>query len=218
MNKSSFNSRRKTFLLMAMLLTGGMASAQVAIKGNVYGGGELGVVTKNTNVTINGGTIGTENSGGSVFGGGEGSNSDHNAARVNGNTTVNLNGGKVLFNVYGGGNLGSVGVGNVDDKTTGVAKVIASGGQVGKDSGVTTTGPNAGLDAYIFGGGKGFAEGHTNFANVDSTYVEIKNDVVIKGSVFGGGEDGHVLQDTYVNIAPQQYGWSCGWQHHHQQD
>ena len=34
-------SRRKAFLLLAMLLTGGMASAQVTIKGNVYGGGEL---------------------------------------------------------------------------------------------------------------------------------------------------------------------------------
>ena len=51
-------SRRKAFLLLAMLLTGGMASAQVTIKGNVFGGGYEGTVSENTTVTINGGTVG----------------------------------------------------------------------------------------------------------------------------------------------------------------
>ena len=51
-------TQRKTFLLLALLLTGGMASAQVQINGNVYGGGNLGIVTENTTVIVNGGTIG----------------------------------------------------------------------------------------------------------------------------------------------------------------
>ncbi len=47
-------TQRKTFLLLALLLTGGMASAQVQINGNVYGGGNLGIVTENTTVIVNG--------------------------------------------------------------------------------------------------------------------------------------------------------------------
>ena len=43
---------------MALLLAGGMASAQVQINGNVYGGCNLGNVTKDTHVTMNGGTVG----------------------------------------------------------------------------------------------------------------------------------------------------------------
>ena len=54
---SILKTRRKTFLILALLLTGGMASAQVQINGNVYGGGNLGIVTENTTVTVNGGTI-----------------------------------------------------------------------------------------------------------------------------------------------------------------
>ena len=55
----AFESRRKAFILLSgLLLAGGMASAQVFIEGNVYGGGNIGEVTENTSVTVNNGTIG----------------------------------------------------------------------------------------------------------------------------------------------------------------
>ena len=63
----------KTLLLAAMLLTCGMASAQVVVKGTVYGGGKgiysdqnTGLVTGNTKVVMNGGIV--EHS---LYGGGE---------------------------------------------------------------------------------------------------------------------------------------------------
>ena len=51
-------SGKRRLLLLALMLTGGMASAQVVIEGNVYGGGNIGKVTKNTTVTVNDGTVG----------------------------------------------------------------------------------------------------------------------------------------------------------------
>ena len=88
MNRLSINLRRRTFFLMALLLMGGMASAQVNIEGNVYGGGYDGTVSDSTTVTVNGGTVGrkltleerkTDSSGqivrintGNVYGGGDG--------------------------------------------------------------------------------------------------------------------------------------------------
>ena len=66
---------------------------------SVYGGGEESAVDGNTVVNINGGTIGTDESGddyGNVFGGG-------NLGIVEKNTTVTINGGSVNQSVYGGG-------------------------------------------------------------------------------------------------------------------
>ena len=94
---------------------------------NVYGGGEYGTVREDASITMSGGTVN-----GSVFGGGYGS-SDFNdpttievhwgggnqlynytpmqwAGTVGGNTSVNISGGTVNKNVYGGGELASVGI------------------------------------------------------------------------------------------------------------
>ena len=65
----------------------------------------LGAVLNAVNLTINGGTVGTEGnaSTGNVFGGGD-------ESAVTGNTSVILEGNaNVLGNVYGGGNEGPVG-------------------------------------------------------------------------------------------------------------
>ena len=119
------------------------------VKGNVYGGGALAGVVGNTTVNINNGTVGVitydktagsavydtiihgdanilgENSG-KVFGGGKGRNtnlaSDYFIAEVSGNSSVNIKGGHVLYNVYGGGELSSV-----SDSSF----VTVTGGQVG---------------------------------------------------------------------------------------
>ena len=197
-------SRRKAFLLLAMLLTGGMASAQVTIKGNVYGGGELGDVSENTNVKINGGTIGVLEyshtgsdptvlpfdtvklvKGGSVFGGSKGSLTDATKGLVKGNTNVEIRGGHMFNNVYGGGELGSVGTfdtinGNVAGvvENTGKTTVTVTGGQVGPapkvdlEHGYNIPIALSGTNGYVFGGGKGNPDAnHNSFANVGNAKV-----------------------------------------------
>ena len=79
--------------------------------GNVYGGGEIGRVEKNTVVTI-----GTESGtsapiiNGDVFGAGSGILTHGYSALVRGNSTVTIqSGAKVKKSVYGGGEIASVG-------------------------------------------------------------------------------------------------------------
>ena len=103
-NKSFLKSRRKTFLLSALLLVGGIAHAQVIIEGNVYGGGNKGIILNDTvhqggnvvirridstTVIINGGRIV-----GSVYGGGLGDTLSEKAGLVEGNTRVEMRNGK----------------------------------------------------------------------------------------------------------------------------
>ena len=57
-NTRILKTRRKTFLLTALLLVGGMAQAQILIEGSVFGGGNIGEVDGSTSVTVNNGTIG----------------------------------------------------------------------------------------------------------------------------------------------------------------
>ena len=83
------------------------------VNGNVYGGGEVGRVEWNTQVKIG---VGTGNGpfapviNGSVFGAGAGVATHGYAALVRGNSTVTIQGNaKVLQNVYGGGELATVG-------------------------------------------------------------------------------------------------------------
>ena len=131
-----------------------------AIKGSVYGGGENGHNFGNANVTVNSGTIGVVDTNadtwatrGHVYGSGCGTdtytgddNKKHNnpnAGYVNGNTTIIINGGEVINDVFGGGSMGSVG-GNV--------VINMNGGLVGYD---------------IYGG---CAKANTNILNVTAGY------------------------------------------------
>ena len=102
------------------------------IMGAVYGGGEDGHVYENAAVNITNGLIGL-----SVYGGGKGEGTftgtkyvynestktwtltdnvpnmpSWTAGKVYGNTSITMSDGHVMGNVYGGGNLGSVGKGN----------------------------------------------------------------------------------------------------------
>ena len=192
------------------------ASYAAFVKGNMYGGGELAQVDGNTYVFVQQGVVGDsigriENHlgadstfyglyayqlrGGRVFGGGEGSDDNKDHGLVTGNTTVTMTGGQVLKNVYGGGELASVGSGDLSDKTTGVAKVTISGGEIGPLDG-------SGTNAYVFGGGRGMNDyGYEDYANVDSTSVVISGNARIFGSIFGGSEDGHVLGDANISMS-----------------
>ena len=189
---------------------------------SVYGGGEESAVNNDTEVNVNGGIIGTEGKGGAqwgnVYGGGKGLEDDVNGGLVKGNTTVNIAGTaettKILHNVYGGGAYGSVGTFTAFDAKgfptaltakTGTTTVTITGGTFGSN------GQNNGM---VFGSSRGSegdpeAEGsyvdkiawvgNTNVV-IGTTSAEDNTNPWIKGSVYGGGENGHNFQNASVTI------------------
>lgn len=190
----------------------------------VFGGGNLGIVKGNTYIHQGGGSVNQ-----SVYGGGC-------EADVKGNTFVTMLDGYVEDGVYGGGLMGSVGKftkaalpsghtdhdgclgGKPDVFTTNTGKctVVVSGGQIGPDDAA-----NNGMTAneivdvgFVFGAGRGDVENPDTDPDVDfHTYVN-ETDVTIKGtalimaSVYGGGENGRVRNNTLVKIEGGQIG--CG--------
>ena len=138
---------------------------------------------------------------GNVFGGGSGSvpyfDTEKGISRyiptageVKGDTYVTISGGHILTNVYGG---------NEATNVLGTAYVTMTGGTIGvprtpqqiKDHPVT---------CYLFGAGKGDQRIFFNKeTNVKDAIVTVEGGRIY-GSVFGGGEDGHVLRNTEVTI------------------
>ena len=253
-------------------VTGRLATARVThvdinltnpankIIGDVYGSGENGHVYDSAVVTLHEGLVL-----GSVFGGGKGKDKyvtqlkntstdalydaevyDIIAGKVFGNTYVNIKGGRVEKNVYGGGNLASVGIGNYKDygegsnvsaadsllaENTGHCYVTILGGIVGPDSllnGTTYNGAYAVNTGDVYGAGKGivfpaaekegFDYGRDNFmAYVNKTFVIFGDSTQrscaasilypqATGEVFGGGENGQVRFDTYIQTNRGQIG------------
>ena len=177
---------------------------------NVYGGGNIATTGRpatggNSRVEIHNGTIGVVNpqtglhyeNSGSVYGGGKGTLEDNDQGRVYGNAVVLIQGGRVLNNVYGGGQLASVGyVDNLGEMVNGYAAVTISGGEVGPLD-------MTGLNAYVYGGGQGVEidpnNDYRDFANVNHTLVTVSGGTVW-GSIFGGGADGHVWSDAEIRF------------------
>ena len=134
---------------------------------------------------------------GHVFGGGSGYYPyapglwRRTAGRVNGNTLVEISGGHILTNVYGGNEITDV---------LGSSKVEMWGGTVGVPR--TIAGIQAHpVNSYIFGAGMGDPRVLFNgWSNVASAEVIVRGNAVVFGSVFGGGEDGHVLGDVSTTI------------------
>ncbi len=216
------------------------------IRGSVFGGGDNGHVRGTTEVVIEQGRIGTltGNGNGDVFGGGRGEglsydgNYSYDAGKVYGNTNVTVNGGWILHNVYGGGNLSSVGeftvtlsgapsgrehdkdawlngLGSVAGYTTanGTCTVDINGGIIGEkmtdimDGGNVRDGMdgvNSNLGGHVFGSSRGQSSNEdlvNRMAYVNNTVVNINSGAEVHGSVFGGGENGHVFFTTNVNIS-----------------
>ena len=241
------------------------------ITGSVYGGGENGHVIDNTKVILKKGLIGH-----AMYGGGKGKDTYKHelnridgggtytadiysvtAGKVYGNTYIEMEGGYVVRNIYGGGNMASTGKGNysggADDYSesgygetltgnlwdnvsefsqaflsSGKTYVNIKGGQVGyiikTSDGPDKDGMKDGLPyGNVFGGARGasapnieesprylyaplFYSGYVNETHVhvyDSTGVEPPK---IFGSVYGGGQDGHVRRDTHVIIDAGEIG------------
>ena len=150
---------------------------------------------------------------GDVYGAGKGSASNKSIALVKGNSNVDVATGTVYGNVYGGGELSSVGTyttegtGDAEDYTAcenGKSTVTIRGGQIGK---VEYDKKGVKVGGYVFGGGKG-RSGHDYrlFAFVDSARVNIQTGAFVTASVFGGAENGHVFTNTYVRMTGGKVG------------
>lgn len=200
------------------------------ITGNVYGGGNLADVTGNTQVNICAKevTVGENKEwqsvaegaskviiNGDVFGAGKGSNTDAMSALVKGNSFVYMGGGWVKSTIYGGGELASVGDFTYDANNvitacggnSGTASVNIFGGKVGP---TTLTMPM--FDGHVFGAGKGISGANDLYPKlnfVENTSVTISGTAFVKGSVYGGSENGHVRGNTNVTISGGQIG--CGY-------
>ena len=128
------------------------------INNNVYGGGEQGTVTGNTNVAVSGGTVND------IYGAGKGSSSQR--ANITGSTTVAVSGGTVNGSVYGGGQNGTVAYANGGANNTSYKSTVGvSGGEV---------------KGNVYGGGKMGTSQVATFVNI--------SDGTIRGHVFGGAE------------------------------
>jgi hypothetical protein len=112
------------------------------------------------------------------------------AGLVEGNTEVRITGGHILTNVYGGNEYTDI---------AGSCTIKMSGGTIGVPRTLNQI-KNHPVTCYLFGGGKGDPRIHFNtWSNVASANVEVSGGVIF-GSVFGGGEDGHILGDANVTI------------------
>ena len=251
------------------------------IAGSVYGGGDNGHVLENTEVTLKHGLIGH-----AIYGGGSGKGKysttikrldngndwptkiySLTAGKVYGNTKVTMEGGYVVRNIYGGGNMASIGKGNYAGGTddyypagygetlvypddyegapankklwssesegdyawhflnSGETKVIVTGGQVGyvKSSDPSDTMKDGLPYGNVYGGCRGeaapnildsprykycpgFFSGYANVTNVTIGTEGSTDGPTIYGSVYGGGQDGHVRRDATVTV----YGGEIG--------
>ena len=227
--------------------TSAESNANPWIKGSVYGGGENGHNYQNALVTIHSGTIGITNPKtdggarypyrGNVYGGGcgtdtfdrgEGDNKktyyNFNAGIVMGNTQIDIDGGHIVHNVYGGGAMGTVGTYTFDANgkpiscasNTGTCTINITGGLFGMTNATMTGHGNDGPDdfGHIFGAGRGYSKDPNVYPNIEScaffnnTDLTIGGTALVCGSVYGGSESGHVMNKTNVTISGGQIG--CG--------
>ena len=210
-------------------------SLGTSITGNIYGGGKEGDVTGNTEVNLC--AIKNDNNtpnnpsddtytaatlsaagvtiNGNIFGAGKGVETDYTAAMVHGNSYVNMANGAVKGNIYGGGELSSVGDFTYDTSATDVLYVITDctantgtstvnimGGSVGTSSDYTytdgttlTTTPHG----NVFAGSKGelkksdntYLDNWLKFARVKNTVLNVSGGTIMS-NIYGGGEIGLV--------------------------
>jgi hypothetical protein len=157
------------------------------ITGSVYGGANLARTEGTTTVTVKSGSIT-----GSVYGGALGSSATSNTVYVTGKATVNVEGG-TMTNVYGGG-LGSYTRMNngteVNIKGGTINNNVYGGGALGTVNAVgTTVTVEGGTMNDVFGAGMGSSTQRANITG--STSVAVSGGTV-NGSVYGGGQNGTV--------------------------
>ena len=146
---------------------------------------------------------------GNVFGGGSGlypyKKPDNtyewlrSAGRVYGNTNVTINGGHILTSVYGGCELTDVGNGTSVETGKGKCTITMTDGTIGVPRTLDSIAAHP-VVCNLFGAGKGDQRVRFNqWTNVGSVKIEVSGGKIY-GSIFGGGEDGHVLGDVDMDI------------------
>jgi len=134
-------------------------------------------------------------------------------------TQVDINGGTIHRNVYGGGSLASVGPPTIPPTRTETAYKKGTttrdtefgGGTIGqgwwsqcivniKGTIGTPTGYNEVYGGEVYGASRGEQKLGESFGSVVWTQVNILNGANIQGNVFGGGDNGMVKKDTDVRI------------------
>ncbi len=139
---------------------------------------------------------------GNVFGGGSGYFSYKKedgsyewlptAGMVEGDTYVEISGGHILTSVYGGNEMTDV---------HGTCHVKMTGGTLGVPRTLAQIAAHP-VTCYLFGAGKGDTRVHFNKStDVGHADIEVSGGIIY-GSVFGGGEDGHVMGNVTMNIKP----------------
>ena len=184
-------------------------------RGNVYGGGS-GVTKYKYDFNGDGDT--SDNDGSLSYGGSSVKEEDYSnsSGSVTRFTEVNILGGTIHRNVYGGGSMGSIGAPKIDQSYDpykkgdtadghGVGKqsmnTVIIGGGTGKVNIGTQANVTAGYGGSVFGAGRGDTSlDEDTFATSVWTKVLIKDGANIYGNVFGGGDAGKVKKDTDVQI------------------
>jgi hypothetical protein len=177
------------------------------VLGSAYAGGNgsTAIVSKNTNITIDGKTvIGTESSvaptSGSVFAGG---NAAATGTEVSGGSvaTVNIVGGTIYGNVYGGANT-SVVYGSTE---TNIGTSAVNNTNLVED--------DIYIKGTVFGGGEANASGSEVYdwtfisvtsainVNIDGTgYIDNNHTFLMNGSIFGSGNASTSSGVSNINI------------------
>lgn len=160
------------------------------LNSNVYGGGNEGAVNGNTNVYITGSTIA-----GSAYAGGNGSSATVNGnttITIDGNTTIGTNGGEVpaTGSVFGGGNAAATG--NTTNNNSLATVNIVGGTIYGNVYGGANT-------SVIYGS----TDVNIGTSAVSETGLN-ESDVIIYGTVFGGGEanasGSEIFDWTFISV------------------
>ena len=228
-NYKSGKDKYFEFLQTLALVTGTEVTigGDGVVEGNVYGGSESGFVQDDTNVKIQGEscTIGTTTYG-NVFGGGKGLETFAEAGKVKGTTMVAINDGTVSGNVYGGGELGDVGIIDKTEKEDGKLtynyhwkKSDGNTANVTENNKITVTNNNTGICKVTVSGGT-IGTGGTASAEHGNVYGAGKGTGItwwcekaisyatsvtitagtVNGNVYGGGQVGRVEDDAKVMI------------------
>ncbi len=175
------------------------------ILGSAYAGGNgiTATLEGNTNISVDGNTIigstnGSSPVSGCVFGGG---NQAYTGLEANNNSisTVNVAGGTIYGNIYGGANT-SVVYGNT---------IVNVGANAIRNDSTLSRG-NIHVYGHIFGGGEANASGSENYdwffiSVTQGTHIDIDaenyNSFLIDGSFYGGGNASSASGDSYLNIS-----------------
>ena len=190
----SSNTNYGTFVNGNVSVTIGSSTSGPTINGNVYGGSAYGTVNEmQRNNTHNSKTVVvTVNSGnviGSVFGGAKGSSTY--TPNINGNITVNVNGG-TINSVYGGFDQSGKPIGDDTVNISGgtIVNVFGGGNKTSIDE--TDVNVSGGTITTLYGGSN-------QSGTVVETDIEITGGSI--GTVYGGNNEGGTCSTSNISMS-----------------